>query len=137
MATIRRNLARLIARRKIDVEVRPAIPEWEERPRDYEELLDALNARGVNAKFTDHKGIPSGSDIPALVPEAFAVFVLTKATDALIGSLVNDLARIIVSRAKAKWWRKGEQVKGVIYGPNNEVLRELTFEPAEGSTDDP
>jgi hypothetical protein len=114
-------------KRKPKIVIRPAIPEWDERPGDYEELVSALRARGVNARLADHKGIPSGSDIPALIPEAFAVFIAAKLTDALLASVIDDLTRLIVRRAQAKWWRKGGRARGVIYGPKGDVLHEFVI----------
>lgn len=117
--------------------LRPAIPEWEESAPNYEELIDALGERGFEVELAEVKGIPSGADLPEFVPIAFAVYIGVKATDALVGAVVDEALRLVVTRAKARWWRKGKMVKAVIYGQNGEILRELTFESREGREDPP
>jgi hypothetical protein len=98
--------------------LRPAIPEWEESGGDYEELIDALAEQGVDVELAEIKGIPSGSDLPEFVPLAFAIFIGIRVTDALIDTIVDEVLRVVVARAKTRWWRKDETVKGVIYGPS-------------------
>jgi hypothetical protein len=115
--------------------LRPSIPEWEETASNYEEFIDALDRRGLEVELAEVKGIPSGGDLPEFVPIAFAIYIGVKATDALVGAVVDEALRLIVARAKARWWRRGEKVKAVIYGPDGEILRELTFESREGRED--
>jgi hypothetical protein len=43
---------------------------------------------------------------------------------------------LIIDRAKTRWRPKGKRVKGVIYDPNNEVLREVTW-TSTGDEGDP
>jgi hypothetical protein len=86
--------------------VRPAIPEWEESASDYEELIDALGERGIDVELAEIKGIPSGADLPEFVPVAFSLYIGIKITDALIGAVVDEAVRLVVARAKARWWRK-------------------------------
>jgi hypothetical protein len=117
--------------------LRPAIPEWEESASNYEEFLNALNKRGFEVELAEVKGIPSGADLPEFVPIAFAIYIGVKITDALVGAVVDEASRLVVSRAKARWWRRGRTVKAVIYGPDGEILRELTFESREGREDPP
>jgi len=113
--------------------VRPAIPEWQESAQDYEDLIDDLANQGIEVELAEIKGIPSGGDLGAdFVPEAFAIYVGLKVTDALIADVVAAVKRTVVVRAKTRWWRRGEQVKGVIYGPDGEVVREVTWTSAEG-----
>jgi hypothetical protein len=117
--------------------LRPAIPEWEENASNYEELLDALDERGFKFELAEVKGIPSGADLPEFVPIAFAIYIGVKITDALLNAVIDEASRLVVARAKARWWRRGKTVKGVIYGPNGEIVRELTFESKEGREDPP
>jgi hypothetical protein len=113
--------------------VRPAIPEWQESAGDYEEFIDALAEQGIEAELAEIKGIPSGADLGIqFVPEAFAIYLGVKATDALIDNIVAEAMRLIVARAKARWWRRGELVKGVIYGPDGEVVKEVTWRSMDG-----
>jgi hypothetical protein len=112
--------------------MRPAIPEWEESAANYEELIDALGERDIHVELAEVKGIPSGADLPEFVPVAFSVYIGVKVTDALIGTIVDEAMRVVVARAKARWWRRGKKVKGVIYGPDGEILREIVFESKEG-----
>lgn len=113
--------------------IRPAIPEWEENADAYEDFIEALAEQDIALELTEIKGIPSGGDLGAhLIPEAFAIYVGIKATDALIENIVAEAMRAIVARAKVRWWRRGEQVKGVIYGPDGQVLREITWHSTEG-----
>ena len=113
--------------------IRPAIPEWEENADAYEEFIDLLAERDVAVELTEIKGIPSGADLGAhLIPEAFAIYIGVKATDVLIEDIVAEATRTIIRRARTRWWRRGEQVKGVIYGPRGEVLREITWRSTEG-----
>lgn len=105
--------------------VRPSIPEWQESADDYEEFIDTLARQNIKAELAEIKGIPSGADLGAqFIPEAFAIYLGVKATDALID--------IIVARAKARWWRQGEPVKGVIYGPDGEVVKEVAWRSTDG-----
>jgi hypothetical protein len=115
-------------KKKPSVVVRPSIPEWEERPRDYEELVSSLRRRGLKARLAENKGLPSGSDLPSLVPEAFAVFVGAKVADAILGTIIEEMLHVIVNRAKLRWSPKRTTVRGIIYGPHNEILHEVTFE---------
>jgi hypothetical protein len=127
------NGKRIPARGRIFI--RPAIPEWQENADAYEAFIDALAERNISIELTEIKGIPSGGDLGAhLVPEAFAIYLGIKATDVLIENIVAEAMRRIVERAKVRWWRRGEQVKGVIYGPHGEVLREITWRSTEGRT---
>lgn len=113
--------------------IRPAIPEWQESADDYEEFIDALAERGVDVELAEIKGIPSGADLAAhFVPEAFAIHVGVKATDILVEKIMTEAMRVIVERAKARWWRKGEEVKGTIYGPDGQILKEVVWRSKEG-----
>jgi hypothetical protein len=111
--------------------VRPSIPEWEEGAPRYEELIDALAERDINLELTEVKGIPSGSDLPQFVPLAFAIYLGVKVTDALVDAVVGEVMRLVVARAKLRW-RRGRKARGVIYGPDGEVLHEFIFESSEG-----
>jgi hypothetical protein len=115
--------------------VRPAIPEWQESADDYEEFIDALAGQNIKAELAEIKGIPSGADLGAqFIPEAFAIYLGVKATNALIDNIVAEAMRLIVARAKARWWRQGEHVKGVIYGPDGEIVKEVAWRSTEGRT---
>lgn len=88
-------------------------------------------------ELAEVKGIPSGADLPEFVPIAFAIYIGVKITNALLNAVIDEASRLVVARAKARWWHSGKTVKGVIYGPNGEIVRELTFESKEGREDPP
>lgn len=112
--------------------MRPAIPEWQENSAAYEDLIDTLGEQGIEVELAEVKGIPSGGDLPEFVPLAFAIYIGVKATDALINAIAEAAVRVVVDRAKARWWRKGQKVKGVIYGPREETLKEVVWVSNEG-----
>lgn len=111
------------------ITLQPAIPEWDDRAEDWVELFDALSDLGFEVQIPEHKTIPSGSDLPEFIPTAFIVYIGYKVTDALIGMLVEELTAKIVNRVGSKFWKKGEKAKGIIYGPDGEVLKEITYAP--------
>lgn len=112
------------------------MPEWEDHPTDYEEWVDAVGALGFRAQLAENKPPHSGADLPEFVPLGFAVYVATKITDAVLDSLVDQAKTLILARARTRWWTRGKRVKGVIYGPNGEVLREVTWTSTEGERQD-
>lgn len=112
--------------------LRPAIPEWQEHGGDYEEFIDASAASGIDIELAEIKGIPSGSDLPQFVPLAFAIYLGVRASDHVVGTITDLVMRVVVDRAQARWWRKGQKVKGVIYGPTGEILKEIEWVSTEG-----
>lgn len=117
------------------ITVQPAIPEWDDRAEDWIGLYDALTKRGFHVQIPEHKAIPSGADLPEFIPIAFVVYVGYKATDALIGALVDELTTRIINRVGSKFWKKGDKAKGIIYGPDGEVLKEIVYEPKHPGED--
>lgn len=118
---------RLPWRRIPDLTIAPSIPEWEEHPQDYEEWVDAVRDLGLRAKLPQNKPPPSGSDVPEFIPLGFAVYLAVKVTDAVLDSLIEQATRFVIDRAQTRWRPRGKRVKGVIYGPNHEVLREVIW----------
>lgn len=117
----------------VDVMIVPTIPEWQEHSADYLELSEVISADlGLSAAAEDRGAPHAGSDVPDFVPLGFLIYVGVKVADPVIDALVERVMRIVVDRAKARWWTKGKEVEGVIYGPNNEVLRRVTWESKEG-----
>ncbi len=116
----------------VDVVLSPSIPEWKEHPDDYLALRDAIRASGLSAEVADVKVPHSGADIPEFVPLAFGILLADRIVGAALDALVDQVMEIVVSRAKARWWTKGKKVKGLIYGPNGEVLREVVWESTDG-----
>lgn len=117
----------------VDVIIVPTIPEWQEHSADYVELSEAVSADLNLSTAAEDRGAPHvGGDVPDLVPIAFLIYVGVKLGDAAVEALVERVMRIVVDRAKARWWTKGKAIEGVIYGPNNEVLRRVTWESKEG-----
>jgi hypothetical protein len=112
--------------------IAPSVPEWEEHPADYEAWVEALGDLGLRAQVPEHKPPPSGSDLPEFIPLGFAVYLAVKVTDAVLDSLIEQATKFVIVRTKTRWWTKGRRVKGVIYGPNNEVLREVTWTSTDG-----
>jgi hypothetical protein len=125
-----------MTRQNYEVLIRPSNPEWDESLDDYREVVAALRDRGIDARLADIPAPPSGSDIPDFLPEAFAVFIAVKVSDAIFATIIEELRRLIIAKAKVKWRPRGEQVKGVVYGPSGSILHEFTFE-AEGRDDSP
>ena len=118
---------------EVDVMIVPTIPEWQEHSSDYLELSEAITTDlGLSAAAEDRGAPHSGSDVPDFVPLGFLVYVGVKLADPVVDALVERVMRIVVDRAKARWWTKGKEVEGVIYGPNHEVLRRVTWESTEG-----
>ena len=111
----------------------PTIPEWQEHSSDYLELSEAIT---TGPRPFGRRGRPrrphSGSDVPDFVPLGFLVYVGVKLADPVVDALVERVMRIVIDRAKARWWTKGKEVEGVIYGPDHEVLRRVTWESTEG-----
>jgi len=117
----------------VDVLIVPSIPEWRDHPADYMELSGAITADLNLSAAAEDRGVPHvGGDVPDLVPIAFLIYVGVKLGDAAVELLVERVLQIVVDRAKARWWTKGKEVEGVIYGPNHEVLRRVTWESTEG-----
>jgi hypothetical protein len=108
--------------------VAPSIPEWEERPREYEAAVSALRSRGIQAELAECPIPPCGSDLPDAVPLAFAVYLAAKITDVMLEVIATELVDLL--RARASCERK-EAAKGVIYGPEGQVLREIVLPPTE------
>jgi hypothetical protein len=79
---------------------------------------------------------PSGADLPDFIPLAFAAYVGMKLTDAVVDFLIEQAKTLIVERARTRWRTRGKRVKGVIYGPNGEVLREFTWTSKDGERPD-
>lgn len=123
-------------RRKPEVTIAPSFPEWEEHPEDYEEWIAEAKPLGVRAELHKHRAIPSGADLPEFVPIGLAVYVATKLTDKTLDALIDLLKRVVIDRASTRWWTKGKTVKGVIYGPDNEVLKEVTWTSKDGERRD-
>lgn len=114
----------------------PSHPEWDERLDDYREAVEALQGQEIDAQLADMAAPPSGSDLPDFIPLAFAVYVAHKVADAILAAIIDNLRRIVIARAKVPWRERGEKVKGVIYGPEGEVLHEFVFE-AVGDDEQP
>lgn len=123
---------RVPRRRKPDVTIAPSTPEWDEHPEDYEAWTAAARGLYLRVGIAENKPPPSGSDVPEFIPLGFAVYVAVKLTDAVLDALVEQAMKFVVDRAKTRWWTKGKRVKGVIYGPNHEILREVTWRSTEG-----
>lgn len=116
-----------------DVVIVPTIPEWQEHADDYLALSEAITADLDLSAVALDRGVPhSGSGIPDFVPLGFLVYLSVKLADAAVDALVNRIMRIVIERGKARWWTKGKQVEGRIYGPDGEVLRRMTWESTEG-----
>ncbi len=116
-----------------DVVIVPTIPEWQEHASDYLALSEAITADLDLSAVALDRGVPhSGSDIPDFVPLGFLVYLSVKLADAAVDALVDRIMRIVIERGKARWWTKGKQVEGRIYGPDGEVLRRMTWESTEG-----
>ena len=113
-----------------EVLVRPSHPEWDERLDDYHEVVAALRDQGIDANLADMAVPPSGSDLPEFVPLAFAIFVAHKVADAILATIIEEVRRVLVSRARIRWAKKGKTVRGVIYGQNGEILHEFTMHAA-------
>lgn len=88
-----------------------------------------------SAPGREHRPI-SGADIPEFIPLGFAIYIGTKIADKTLDSLLDLLKRLIIDRARTRWWTRGKRVKGVIYGPNNEILREVTWVSKDGERQD-
>jgi hypothetical protein len=116
-----------------DVVIVPTIPEWQEHAHDYLTLSEAItDDLGLSAVALD-RGVPhSGSDIPDFVPLGFLVYLGVKLADAAVDALIDRITRIVIERGKARWWTKGKQVEGRIYGPDGKVVRRVTWESTEG-----
>lgn len=123
-------------KRRPDVAIGPSVPEWEDHPADYEEWVEAARSLGLRAALMEQKPPHSGADLPEFVPLGFAVYVGVKLTDAVLDALVDQAKTLIVDRARTRWWTRGKRVKGVIYGPNGEVLREVTWVSKDGQRPD-
>jgi hypothetical protein len=106
----------------------PAIPEWEDCDENWLELFGALSDQGFKVQIPKNKIAPSGADLPEFIPMAFVVYVGYKLTDALVDRLFNELTSKIIERVGSGYWRKRPKAKGVIYGPDGEVLKELIYE---------
>lgn len=116
--------------------IAPSIPEWEDHPTDYEEWVEAAEVLGLRVGLAENKPPHSGADLPEFVPLGFTVYVAAKLTDVILDSLINQAKALIVKRARTRWWTRGKRVKGVIYGPNGEVLREVTWTSTDGERPD-
>jgi hypothetical protein len=125
-------LIRLPWRRSPDVTIAPSVPEWEEHPEDYEAWVAAVGDLGLRANLPEHKPPPSGSDLPEFIPIGFIVYLAVKVADSVLDSLIEQAKHFVIDRAKTRWWTKGRRVKGVIYGPDGKVLREVTWTSTEG-----
>lgn len=116
-----------------DVVIVPTIPEWEEHADDYLALSEAITADLDLSAVALDRGVPhSGSDIPDFLPLGFLMYLGVRLADAALDALVDRLTRIVIERGKTRWWTKGKQVEGRIYGPDGEVLRRVTWESTEG-----
>jgi hypothetical protein len=115
-----------------DVVIAPSIPEWEDHPRDYVELRDAIRALDLSTEIGDVKVPHTGSDVSEIIPLGFGILVASKVVDAVLDAVIDRVMEIVVGRTKVRWWTKGKRVKGVIYGPDGKVLREVTWESMEG-----
>lgn len=109
----------------------PAIPEWEDCEENWRELFDALSDEGLKVQIPENKIPPSGADLPEFVPMAFIVYVGYKLTDALVDRLLDELTNRIIKRVGSAYWRTHPKAKGVIYGPDGEVLKEIAYEPKQ------
>jgi hypothetical protein len=116
----------------VEVVISPSVPEWEEHPNDYLDLRDSIRAMGLSADIADTKLPHSGADIPEFVPLGFGILLADKIVGAALDAVIDRVAEIVVRRAKARWWTKGKRVKGLIYGPDGKVLREVTWVSTEG-----
>ena len=122
-------MRRLLARwRGPRVTITPAIPEWDEHPDDYRELVAALREHGVRARL-GRPVPPYGSDIPEFVPTAVAAYIAGTFSRALVDLLAEKLMSRVIQRAKLRWWP--DRAKAVIYGPSGEVLREIEVPPRD------
>jgi hypothetical protein len=116
-----------------DVVILPTVPEWQEHGGDYVELSEAISADlGLSAVAEDRTVPHAGSDLPEFIPLAFLIYVGVKLADSAVDALVERVTRIVVDRARTRWWTKGKKVEGVIYGPDGEVLRRVIWESKEG-----
>lgn|GEM_PF-5205072 len=116
-----------------DVVIVPTIPEWEEHAADYLALSEAITADLDLSAVALDRGVPhSGSDIPDFVPLGFLIYLGVKLADTAVDALVDRITRLVIERGKTRWWTKGKQVEGRIYGPDGEVLRRVTWESTEG-----
>lgn len=116
-----------------DVVIVPTIPEWQEHADDYLALSEAIVADLDLSAVALDRGVPhAGSDLPDFVPLGFLIYLGVKIGDAALDALVDQIKRIVIERAKTRWWTKGKQVEGRIYGPDGEVLRRVTWESTEG-----
>lgn len=120
---------RLLARRRGPrVTITPAIPEWDEHPDDYREVVAVLRERGLRAGI-GRPVPPYGSDLPAFVPTAVAAYIAGAFSRAVVDLVAEELMSRVIQKAKLRWWP--DRVKVVIYGPNHEVLREIEVAPRE------
>lgn len=111
----------------------PTIPEWQEHADDYLALSEAISADLDLSAVALDRGVPhAGGDLPDFVPLGFLIYLGVKLADAAVDALVDRIKRIVIDRAKTRWWTKGRQVEGRIYGPDGEVLRRVTWESTEG-----
>lgn len=129
----RRSTAAPLPGSDADVVILPTVPEWLEHPSDYVELSDVISADfGLTAVAEDRTVPHAGSDLPEFVPLAFIIYVGVKLADSVVDALVERVTRIVVDRARTRWWTRGKQVEGVIYGADGEVLRRVVWESKEG-----
>lgn len=116
-----------------DVVIVPTIPEWEEHSEDYLVLSKTITDDLDLSAVALDRGVPhSGGDIPDFVPLGFLIYLGVKLADAALDALVDRITRIVIERGKTRWWTKGKQVEGRIYGPDGEVLRKVTWKSTEG-----
>lgn len=123
-------------RRPPDMTIGPSVPEWEDHAADYEEWVEAARMLGLRVELMENKPPHSGADLPDFIPLGFVVYVAVKLTDAVLDLLVDQAKSLIVKRARTRWWTRGKRVKGVIYGPNGEILREVIWASREGERPD-